>query len=125
MNLNYLANTATSVINPNDNITLILYKSQNNTGARIETIYYDPIVMEANVQPANSQELRHLEGYSETKIYRNFYINEDLKGFNLGMGIGQSKIIHNGVEFLFISVKDDFKTGWTCIMGVQNTGQDL
>lgn len=124
MNVNYLANTVTSIINPNDKGTLVLYKSQNNRGARVEALYYEPIVVEANVQPANTQELKHSEGYAETKIYKNFYINKDLRGFNLGLGIGRSKIIYHGIEFLFAAVKDDFKTGWTCITGVQNTDQD-
>lgn len=120
MNLNIIANNAIKAVHPNTRISLVLWEKQDNSGNDIIDIYKFPEEMEANIQPANTQDLKHVDGYSETKNYKNFYINKDLSGLNLGLGIGRSHIFVGDVKYLFFAVKDDYKDGWTCIVGVQD-----
>lgn len=119
MNLNAMANSSVSAVNPNIMIKLFKWIGQDNTGT-LATPMYDELGQPywANAQPVSPTELQYIDGYESTKIYRDFWINFDTQGMSIVLRTGKDKIVAEGETYFIVKVWDDFRTGWTKVTGV-------
>lgn len=74
MNLNAIANGATSAINPNAGATLFI--STGNTVVNFRQVpTYDKLAVSAQVQPLNSGDIRHLDSLNIQGAQKAAYLN--------------------------------------------------
>lgn len=121
MNVNYLASSALQVTYPMVTIQVYTFASQANVLGTITPVYNSPVTMQANVQLMNRQELEHIEGYNQTKIYKNFWINDEpLTGLNRNISTGGDYLTLNGLVYKIIGVENKYNTGWTLLNTVES-----
>ena len=113
LNVNYIASTSLEAIYDRVEVQVYTYLGQTNTYGVVSVTYNAPFTIHANIQLASNQELRHLDGYNSTKIYKKFWINNDqLTGLNRNISTGGDYITFNGLTYKIFQVIDDFHTNW-------------
>lgn len=120
MNLHQIVSSAISAVNPFQDITLI-----QSSGYVVDE-YGDSepmnclkIQLKADVQPISSEDIKYINNYNESTIYRKFWVNGSVHSLNRPLHKGGDIIIWNGQKYKTQSVPEDWQTvGWTCFIGV-------
>lgn len=121
LNVNYIASMALQATYDIVSIQYYQFSGQTNTLGTITENYNSPLILNANVQLANNQELQHIEGYNATKIYKKFWINNDgITGLDRNISTGGDYIIFNNLVYKIIQVIDNFLTSWIKIICVES-----
>lgn len=121
MNVNYIASSALQATYSTVTVQIYIYTGQTNTLGTLTETYADPISAQANVQLMTNQQLEHIEGYNNTKVYKNFWINNDqLTGLNRNISNGGDYLTTGGLTYKVIGVENNFKTNWVLLNCVES-----
>lgn len=120
MNTNYLASSALTAIYPTVELSIYIYDGEIQDEGFLTPSYLPPFVVTANVQFASPQKLKFLDGYNQTKIYKNFWINmESITGLNRNISTGGDYLVYDGFKYKIVEVVESFNTDWVLLTGVQ------
>jgi len=120
MNLHEIASNAISSINPFQSITIIPRGSYtvNDYG---ETIVSDgeSYSILADVQPVNSEDIKFVNNYNESTIYKAFWVSANTFGLNRPIARAGDKVICNGKTYYVTSMPEDWyeTVGWSHFIG--------
>jgi hypothetical protein len=121
MNINFIASRALTPVYPIIQVSVYTFLGQVNTLGTVVTSYNAPITVDANVQFSRPERLIHIQGYNETYIYRDFWINlEQLVGLNRNISTGGDYLVFEGLKYKIVGVDEKFRVGWvllTCAQG--------
>ncbi len=121
MNVNYIASSFLQAIYQKVQIQLFLFLSQTNSFGIVQTQYSLPINIDANVQLMTNQQLEHVDGYNQTKIYKNFWINNDqLKGLDRNINTGGDYLTQNNLVYKIIGVQNNYSTNWVLVNTIES-----
>lgn len=121
MNVNYLASSALQATYSTITISIYIFTGQTNTLGTITKTYASPITAQANMQLMTNQQLQHIEGYNQTKVYKNFWINNDqLTGLNRNISTGGDYLTWNGLTYKVIGVQNNYLTDWVLLNCVES-----
>ncbi len=121
MNVNYIASSFLQAVYQKVQIQLFLFLSQTNSFGIVQTQYSLPINIDANVQLMTNQQLEHVDGYNQTKIYKNFWINNDqLTGLDRNINTGGDYLTQNNLVYKIIGVQNNYSTGWVLVNTIES-----
>lgn len=124
MNVNYLASSALQATYSVVPVQWYSYAGQTNTLGTLTVTYNEPITINANIQLMTSQQLEHVEGYNQTKIYKNFWINSDqLTGLNRNISTGGDYLTYGGLTYKIIGVENNYSTNWVLVNAIESDVQ--
>lgn len=120
MNVNFIASRALTPVYPIIQVDVYIFSGQTNALGTITLIYNEPITVDANIQFAIPEKLRHIQGYNETTIYKNFWINqEQLTGLNRNISTGGDYLVFEGLKYKVVWVDEKFRAGWVLLSCAQ------
>lgn len=125
MNLHDVVSNAISSINPFQPIT-ITSRGQytvNEYGERSVTSGTSRTVM-ADVQPLSSEDIKFINNYNQSSIYRSFWVSENVSGINRPLAKAGDIVTYNGDTYYVMSLKEDWYNtcGWNHFIGVLQLG---
>lgn len=121
LNVNYIASTALQATYDMVPIQVYTFLGQTNTLGTITETYNEPISVMANMQLMTNQQLQHIEGYNQTKVYKNFWINNDqLTGLNRNITTGGDYLIWNSLVYKVIGVENNYLSYWVLLNTVES-----
>lgn len=121
MNVNYLASSALQATYSTVPIAIYLFTGQTNTLGTMTETYSAPVTVQANMQLMTNQQLQHVEGYNQTKVYKNFWINNDaLTGLNRNITTGGDYLIWNSLTYKVIGVENNYLTNWVLLNCIES-----
>lgn len=121
MNVNYIASSSLQATYSTVTALVYIYSGQTNVMGTVSTTYASPITVQANVQLMTNQQLEHIEGYNQTKIYKNIWINNDqLTGLNRNISTGGDYVTIGGYVYKVIGVENNYATGWVLLNTIQS-----
>ena len=127
INLLRIAMSATSVVVPNQQVSIQLYTGQipvmnnnNQPTGKVIPQYAPAVLSMATIMLEDKQRLEHTDGYDITKILKRFYIPMTVNGLNRALNKGGDLIttVADGVVYKTIEVIEQFNTGYTCVIGI-------
>lgn len=119
MNIRAMANAATSRVNPNTPVVLMIPREAAYSDDGSVSIEYDLVPATAQMQPAPSQDLLLIDGRSAGSVYKIFYLNGNLSG--LSAPKPADKIIAAGNVYKVVSQPEGWNetAGWTKVLAEQ------
>ena len=103
MNLRGIANSLTSIVNPNISIIGRRYKGETmGVGRKPIPEYYPDEALTAQLQPLSGGDLKHVDGLNVQGIVKSLYINGDYYGANRTLQKGGDIFIIDGREWLVV-----------------------
>jgi hypothetical protein len=121
--VNLLAEISDAIqeIVPYHDIKIYTYSGQTNAKGVVTATYADPLVTTAGVQLENVQNLKHIDNINLTLVYKRFYVlSSVLTGLNRNLATGGDFIVMDGFKYKIVMVKENFSTGWVCIVGAED-----
>lgn len=114
MDLRGIANGVTSAVNKNQIVNVKRAVSyQMGAGRRQIPIYQDPVSGPAQIQPADSDDLKQVDGLNVQGVYRTIFLRGRLAGVIRADGTGGDLVTDtNGDEWLVVKVLEAWPT-WT------------
>ena len=83
MNLHEVVSSAINAINPFQEITIV------SRGGYVVNDYGETVVctdkkitVMADIQPVSSEDIKFINNYNQSSIYKSFYVSEDVHGLN-------------------------------------------
>ena len=120
MNLHEVASKAINAINPFQTIT-ITPRSGYTVNEFGETIVGEgqAYTIQADVQPVSSEDIKFINNYNQSTIYKAFWVSANAYGLNRPMARGGDKVICNGKIYYVISMPEDWyeTVGWSHFIG--------
>lgn len=120
MNLHEIVSGAINSINPFQTITITPRSSYtvNDYGEAIpnEGASYE---IQAQIQPITSEDIKFINNYNESTIYKAFWVSANAFGLNRPMARGGDKVEWNGKTFYVTSMPEDWyeTVGWSHFIG--------
>jgi hypothetical protein len=109
-------------LNKNDTITLLSWTGQSvdSSGDPIPT-YVTTTGISAQIQPVDTQELKHKNYYNDNTIYKRFYFvnNNVIQGLNRQIQTAGDYILWNGFTYKIVEYLENFESGWINVIGAQ------
>ena len=126
MNLLNLTESAISIVVPRRLIDISVYTGQSVDAYGIVNTTRTTISgVEAHIELANNQRLEFVNGFSMTKIYKDFYFSDDvITGLNRNLSTGGDYIISDGLYYRIVEVDENYKVGWVHVVGEESTSID-
>lgn len=128
MNLHEVVSSAINAINPFQEITIV------SRGGYVVNDYGETVVctdkkitVMADIQPVSSEDIKFINNYNQSSIYKSFYVSEDVHGLNRPLAKSGDIIEWNGNTYYVTSLKEGWydTCGWNHFIGVlQLGGQD-
>ena len=120
MNLHEIVSGAINSINPFQTITITPRSSYTvdeygdatpNEGASYQ--------IQAQIQPLTSEDIKFINSYNESTIYKAFWVSANTFGLNRPMAKGGDKVVWNGKTFYVTSMPEDWyeTVGWSHFIG--------
>lgn len=124
MNIRALANSATSRVNPNISVEILISRAPEYADDGTIIPDFDPIQATAQMQPAPSQDLLMIDGRTAGSVYKIFYITGNLSG--LSAPKPADKIIAAGHIYKVVSQPEGWSAtaGWTKVLAEQEAEYD-
>lgn len=120
MNINFIASRALTPVYPIIQVDIYIFTGQVNVLGTVGTIYDGPFTVDANIQFAAPEKLKHIQGYNQTTIYKNFWINqEQLTGLNRNISTGGDYLVFEGLKYKVVWVDEKFRVGWVLLSCAQ------
>jgi hypothetical protein len=121
LNLHNLVNPIISSIINNQSIKICLPASMQDENYNMITTYSEIDAL-CQIQLANGQKLTHKDYYQESKIYKYFYIaNNLLTGLNRNLGTIGDYLKWNDLYYKVVEVNFNFNSGWVKVTGCEST----
>ena len=125
MNLHEIVSSAINSINPFQSITITPRGSYtiNQYGER-EAVSGLSITVLADIQPVSSEDIKFINNYNQSSIYKSFYVSEDVHGINRPLAKAGDIITWNGNKYYVTSLKEGWydTCGWNHFIGVLQLG---
>jgi len=120
MNLHDIASQAISIINPLQTIT-ITPRSSYTVNEYGEAVATDGTAYEiiADVQPMSSEDIKYVNNYNESTIYKAFWVSADVFALNRPMVRDGDKVLWNNQIFYVVGRPEDWynTSGWSHFIG--------
>lgn len=121
MNVNYIASSALQATYSTVPVAIYTFLGQANVMGTVTPTYNAPVNVMANMQLMTNQQLEHVEGYNQTKVYKNFWINNDqLSGLDRNITTGGDYLIWNALVYKVIGVENNYHTNWVLLNTVES-----
>lgn len=125
MNLFDINTSQITAVVPEQPVTLYLYDGDSVDDAGNTSITYTTVSgIFAQVQLETNQDLVHRDQYQNTEIKKRFYINsKTLSGLNRNLDEGGDYIymVKFNLYYKISEVKQNFETGYVCVVGIETT----
>ena len=120
MNLHEIVSGVINSINPFQTITITPRSSYTvdeygeatpNEGSSYQ--------IQAQIQPLTSEDIKFINSYNESTIYKAFWVSANTFGLNRPMAKGGDKVVWNGKTFYVTSMPEDWyeTCGWSHFIG--------
>lgn len=125
MNLHEIASSAINAINPFQEVTII------PRGGYTVNEYGEAVVQEgssykimADVQPVSSEDIKFINNYNESTIYKAFWVSANTFGLNRPMARSGDVVFCNGKKYYVTSMPEDWyeTVGWSHFIGALQLG---
>lgn len=121
MNLHEVVSSAINAINPFQEISITSRGGYftNEYGER-EALDNETITVMADVQPISSEDIKFINNYNQSSIYKSFYVSSDVHGINRPMAKSGDIVKWNGQTYYVSSLKEGWydTCGWNHFIGV-------
>ena len=125
MNLHEIVSSAINAVNPFQTITI---KSRggyfvNEYGER-EALDNITMTCKADIQPVSSEDIKFINNYNQSSIYKSFYVSMEVHGINRPLAKSGDVVTWNGQTYYVVSLKEDWyeTCGWNHFIGVLQLG---
>ncbi|MGL4898010.1 MAG: hypothetical protein ACRC31_06215 [Cetobacterium sp.] len=120
MNLEKIANSQITAINPNKKVTVYKWIGQQNVDGTNIPEYEEPIIINMQVQPTSDSRLERIEGVNKEKIHKTFWIpNNEISGLNYFENKDRDMLVLDGFIYRIVHEYDQFETGWRVVVGAK------
>ena len=120
MNLHEIASNAINAINPFQEITITPRGgySVNQYGETTST-EGTSYTIKADIQPVSSEDIRFINNYNESTIYKAFWVSANTFGLNRPMAKGGDKVVCGNKTYYVTSMPEDWyeTCGWSHFIG--------
>lgn len=120
MNLHEIVKGAINSINPFQTITITPRSGYtvNDYGEAVAT-EGTSYTIQAQIQPLTSEDIKFINSYNESTIYKAFWVSANTFGLNRPMAKGGDKVVWNGKTFYVTSMPEDWyeTSGWSHFIG--------
>lgn len=126
LNVARLSTNLVQQLNKNDIIALRSWAAQSVDGAGGSTPTYTTTVgISAQIQPVDTQKLKHKDYYNDNTIYKRFYFvnNNVIKGLNRQIQTAGDYILWNGFSYKIVEYLETFESGWINVIGAQGVDE--
>lgn len=126
MNLHDIASSVIHSINPLQDIQIIRKGGYTvNVYGEATPVTRDTISVKADIQPVASEDIKHINNYNSSTIYKAFWISEYSHGLNRPLAKSGDIIIWNEKKYYVVSMNEDWyeTSGWTHIVGALQLGE--
>ena len=125
MNLHEIVSSAINAVNPFQEITISKRGTYtvNEYGERSVT-EGSSITVLADVQPLSSEDIKFINNYNQSSIYRSFWVSADVSGINRPLAKAGDIVTYNGDTYYVMGMKEDWYAtcGWNHFIGVLQLG---
>ena len=121
MNLHEIVSSSISAINPFQNITITPRGNYSvNEYGETSVIEGEPYEILADIQPVTSEDIKFINNYNQSTIYKAFWVSANVFGINRPMVRSGDKIEWNGKTFYVVNMPEDWyeTCGWSHFIGV-------
>ncbi len=126
LNVARLSTNLVQMLNKNNTVSLRIWTAQSVDSAGSATATYVTTTgISAQIQPIDTQELKHKDYYNDNAIYKRFYFvyNNTVKGLNRQTQTAGDYIIWNGFEYKIVEYLETFESGWINVIGAQGINE--
>ena len=120
MNLHEIASKAINAINPFQSITITPRSSYtvNDYGEAVATDG-TPYEIMAQIQPVTSEDIKFINNYNESTVYKAFWVSANAFGLNRPMARAGDKVVWGDKVFYVTSMPEDWyeTVGWSHFIG--------
>lgn len=120
MNLHEIASSAINAINPFVEIT-ITPRSGYTVNDYGETVVTEGsgYKIKADVQPISSEDIKFINNYNESTVYKAFWVSANTFGVNRPMARSGDKVTYAGKTYYVTSMPEDWyeTVGWSHFVG--------
>lgn len=121
MNLHEVVSSAINAINPFQDITITSKGGYfvNEYGER-EPLENTTITVKADIQPVSSEDIKFINNYNQSSIYKTFYVSADVHGINRPLAKAGDIVKWNGQTYYVSGLREGWyeTCGWNCFIGV-------
>lgn len=120
MNLHEIVKGAINSVNPFQTITITPRSSYtvNDYGEAVAT-EGTSYTIQAQIQPLTSEDIKFINNYNESTIYKAFWVSANTFGLNRPMARGGDKVVWGDKVFYVTSMPEDWyeTCGWSHFIG--------
>lgn len=120
MNLHEIVKGAINSINPFQTITITPRSSYtvNDYGEAVAT-EGTSYTIQAQIQPLTSEDIKFINNYNESTIYKAFWVSANTFGLNRPMARGGDKVVWGSQIYYVTSMPEDWyeTSGWSHFIG--------
>ena len=127
MNLHEVVSNAISSINPFQEIKITPRGNYYVNEFGETTVDEDiPYTVMADVQPVRSEDIRFINNYNQSTIYKAFWVSANTFGLNRPMMKSGDKVEHNGKTYYIVNMPEDWyeTCGWSHFIGALQLEQN-
>lgn len=127
MNLHEIASKAINAVNPFQSIT-ITPRSSYTVNDYGEAVASDgtPYVIMAQIQPVTSEDIKFINNYNESTVYKAFWVSANAFGLNRPMARAGDKVVWGNKVFYVTSMPEDWyeTCGWSHFIGALQLNEE-
>ena len=115
MNLHEIVSSAINGVNPLQNVTITPRGSYSvNQYGEATVTDGTSYTIKADVQPISSEDIRFINNYNQSSIYKSFWVSDNTYGLNRPMARSGDKVECNGKIYYVTSMNEDWyeTSGW-------------
>lgn len=120
MNLHEIVKCAINSVNPFQTITITPRSSYtvNDYGEAVAT-EGTSYTIQAQIQPLTSEDIKFINNYNESTIYKAFWVSANTFGLNRPMARGGDKVVWGSQIYYVTSMPEDWyeTSGWSHFIG--------
>lgn len=120
MNLHEIVSSAIGAINPLQEIKITPRGSYTvNDYGETFVMAEAPYTVMADVQPVHSEDIKFINNYNQSTVYRSFWVSANAFGLNRPMMRSGDKIEWNGKVYYVVNMPEDWyeTCGWSHFVG--------
>ncbi len=126
LNVAKLSTNLIQMLNKNDTVSLRIWTTQDvDAAGSVIAEYVTTTGVSAQVQPVDTQELKHKDYYNDNSIYKRFYFvyNNTVQGLNRQIQTAGDYILWNGFAYKIVEYLENFESGWINVIGAQGVDE--
>ena len=127
MNLHDIVSSAITSVNPFQEVTITPRESYSADEFGEASSYMgEPYTILADVQPTSSEDIKFINNYNQSSVYKTFWVSANTFGINRPMAKGGDKVVCNGKTYYVASMPEDWyeTSGWSHFVGQLQLGNE-